>query len=79
MTLHNYLFGSVELNKNAYPDKYKYSSYSTGFESCLEFSLTDGSNLCKNVTIFGVDMSLSVHSDNKNKDILSLGDGPTQG
>ena len=32
----------------------------------------------KNI-IFGVDMSLLVHNDNKNKDILSLGDGPTQG
>ena len=29
--------------------------------------------------IFGVDMSSSVHIDNKNKDILILGEGPTQG
>ena len=33
----------------------------------------------KNATIFGVDMSLSVHIDNKKKDILILGKGPTQG
>ena len=32
-----------------------------------------------NVIIFGVDMSSSVHIDNKNKDILILGEGPTQG
>ena len=32
----------------------------------------------KNFIIFGVDMSISVHIDNKNKDILILGDGPTQ-
>ena len=33
----------------------------------------------KNVIIFGVDMSLFVHLDNKNKDTLILGEGPTQG
>ena len=33
----------------------------------------------KNVINFGVDMSSSVHIDNKNKDILILGNGPTQG
>ena len=33
----------------------------------------------KNVHIFGVDVSSSVHADNKGKDILILGEGPTQG
>ena len=33
----------------------------------------------KNVTIFGADMSSSVHFENKGKDILVLGEGPTQG
>ena len=33
----------------------------------------------KNFIIFGADMSSSVHFDNKNKDILILGEGPTQG
>ena len=33
----------------------------------------------KNVIIFGADMSSSMHTDNKNKDILILGEGPTQG
>ena len=33
----------------------------------------------KNVIIFRVDMSSSVHIDEKNKDILILGEGPTQG
>ena len=32
----------------------------------------------KNVIIFGADMGSSVHTDNKNKDILILGEGPTQ-
>ena len=33
----------------------------------------------KNVIAFGADMSSSVHIDNKNKDILILGEIPTQG
>ena len=33
----------------------------------------------KNVIILGADMSSSVHIDNKGKDILILGKGPTQG
>ena len=33
----------------------------------------------KNVIIFGADMSSSVHIDNKEKGILILDEGPTQG
>ena len=33
----------------------------------------------RNVIIFGGDLSLSVHIDNKGTDILILGEGPTQG
>ena len=33
----------------------------------------------KNVIMFGVDMSSYVHLNNKGKDILILGKGPTQG
>ena len=33
----------------------------------------------KNVIPFGVDISSCVYIDNKNKDILILGKGPTQG
>ena len=41
-TLNNCLFGSVELTKNAHPDKYNYSSYGIGFDSCSEVLFTDG-------------------------------------
>ena len=34
---------------------------------------------CRNVIIFGVDMSSSAHFDNKGRNILILGKGPTQG
>ena len=64
--------------KNDDPDKYKHSNYSIGFDSRSEFLLLDGS-MGRNVIIFGADMSSSVHVDNKNKDILSLSEGPTQG
>ena len=33
----------------------------------------------RSIIIFGVDMNSSVHVDNKGKDILILGKGPTQG
>ena len=42
------------------------------------YLLSDGS-FGRNVVIFGVDMNSSVHVDNKGKDILILGKGPTQG
>ena len=42
------------------------------------YLLSDGS-FGRNVVIFGVDMSSSAHVDNKGKDILILGRGPTQG
>ena len=77
-TLNNCLFGSVKLIKNAEPDKYKYGGYCIGFDSHSEFSFTDGS-IGKNVIIFEADMRLSVYIDNKNKDTLILGEGPTQG
>ena len=59
--------------KNADPDKYKYSDYGIRFGSCSEFLFTDWS-MRKNVIIFGVDISSSVHIDNKGKDVLILGE-----
>ena len=75
-TLSNCLFGSLKLTKNADLDKYKFTRYGIGFDSFGEYSLHDGS-IDKNFIIFGVDMSSSVHIDNKGKDILILGIGPT--
>ena len=57
---------AVQLTKNDDQDKYKYSGYGTGFDSRSEISLPDGS-MGKNVIIFGVYMSSSVHIDNKKK------------
>ena len=68
----NCLFGSVKLTKNVDLDKYKYSGYSIGFDSCSEFSFADGS-FGNRVIIFGADMSSSLHIDDKEKGILILG------
>ena len=77
-TLKDWLFRGVKLAKNADLDKYVYTGYGIGFDSRSEFSLPDG-GMGKNVIIFEVDMSSSVHIDNKKKDISILGIGPTQG
>ena len=76
-TLENCLFGSAKLTKNADIDKYGYSGYSIGFDRETSFSI--GNEIGKNVIIFGVDMSSSTKIDNRKKDILILGKGPTQG
>ena len=57
---------------------YGYSGYGIGFDRRSSFSFP-GNGLGQNVLIFGVDMSSSSHIDNKTKNILVLGKGPTQG
>ena len=71
------MFGAVSLTKNTDIDKNKYSGYGIGFDRSGTFSL--GNGFGQNVIKFGVDMSSSVHIDNKKKDLLILGEGPTQG
>ena len=77
-TLKDGLFGGVKLAKTADPDKQVYTRYGIGFNSHSEFSLTDR-NVGKNVSIFGVNVSSSVHIDDKKKYILILVKTPTQG
>ena len=77
-TLKNCLFVAVNLTKNADIEKYKYSGYGIGFDRRSSFSFTGG-GFGQNVLIFGADMNTSIHIDNKKKDILMLGRGPTQG
>ena len=69
----------MQLNqqKNTDIDVCKHSGYGIGFDRKLLFSLGDGfGRIC---IIFGVDMSSSVHVDNKKKDILILWEGAMQG
>ena len=77
-TLKNCLYGAFTLTKNADIDKYWYPGYGTGFDRRSSFSFS-GDGFGQNIIIFGVDMSFSAHIDNKKKDILILGKGPTQG
>ena len=64
--------------KNADIIKYGYSGYRIGFDRRSSFSFP-GSGFGQNILIFGIDMSSSAHIDNKKKDKLVLGKGPTQG
>ena len=75
--LENCSFGSVKFTKNADINKYGYSGYGIGFDRETSFSF--GNETGKNEIIFGVDMNLSSKIDNRKKDILILGKGPTQG
>ena len=77
-TLKNCLFVAVTVTKNADIDKYKYFGYGIGFNRRGSFSFPAG-GFAQNVVIFGADMNSSIHIDNKGKDILILGLGPTQG
>ena len=77
-TLKNCLFGAVILIKNTDIEKYGYSGFGIGFDKRSSFSFPGG-GFGQNVLIFGIDMSSSAHIDNKKKDILVLGKGPTQG
>ena len=78
LTIKNCLFGAVTLTKNADIEKYKYSGYGIRFDRRSGFSVPNG-GFGQNILIFGADMSSSIHIDNKKKDILVLGRGPTQG
>ena len=77
-TIKNCLFGAVTLTKNADIDKYRYSGYGIGFDRRSDFSFPGG-GFGQNIIIFGADINSSIHIDNKGKDILILGKGPTQG
>ena len=72
------MYGAVNLTQNADIDNYKYFEYGIGFNRRRTFSFSIG-GFRGNVIIFAVDMSSSIHVDNNKKDILILGEGPTQG
>ena len=76
-TLVNCLLGAISITKNADIDKNKFSGYGIGFDRGTIYSVDNGFG--RNVIIFGVDMSSYEHIDNKKKDILVLGKGPSQG
>ena len=76
-TVRNSLSGAFRLGINSGIDKYGNSGYGIGFDRRGSFSFPGG-GFGQNVIIFGVDMSSSVHVDNK-KQHFNYWKGPTQG
>ena len=72
LTLVNCLLGAVSLTENADIDKYKYSGYGIGCDR-RGLYLLPNEKCGRNKIFFRVDMSSSIHTDNKGKYILILG------
>ena len=72
LTLVNCLLGAVSLTENADIDKYKYSGYGIGCDR-RGLYLLPNKKCGRNKIFFRVDMSSSIHTDNKGKYILILG------
>ena len=71
------MFAAVKIKrKHVDVDQYKYSGHNIGFDKKGSYSI--GNEIGRNAIIFGVDMSSSTKIDNRKKDILILGKGPTQ-
>ena len=85
-TIQNALFGAMQITKNATDNlKNGYKGYGICFDERSQFGHTiteDGRAYTtngRNVLIFGVDMSFSVHTTNRANSIYVMGDGLTQG
>ena len=85
-TIQNALFGAMQITKDATDNsKNNYKGYGIYFDERSQFGHTiteDGrahTTNGRNVLIFGVDMSFSVHATNRANNIYVMGDGPTQG
>ena len=81
----NALFRAMQITKNADTSKYNYKGYGICFDERSEFghTITEGgfahSTDARNVLIFGVDMSFSIHKTNRANHIYVMGTGLTQG
>ena len=76
-TIQNALFGASQITKNADTSKYNYKGYGIccTITECGRAHTTNG----RNVLIFGVEMSFSVHATNRANNIYVMGGGLTQG
>ena len=75
----NFLFSAVKLTKNADPANYSFTRQGSGSDRLRAFSLSNVTGVGKNIKIFVADNSLSLHADNRKKDILIIGKGQTSG
>ena len=85
-TIQNALFGAMQITKNATDNsKNNYKGYGICFDERSEFghTITEGGRThttdARNVLIFGVDTSSSVHTTNRANHIYLMGTGLTQG
>ena len=84
-TIQNALFGAMKITKNTDFSKNNYTGYGLRFDEGGEFGHTvkQGNFNCttnaKNVIIFGVDMSFSVHATNRANNIYVMGKEFVQG
>ena len=75
----------MKITKNADSSKNNYTGYGLCFDEGDEFGHTvkkgnfDRTTDAKNVIIFGVDMSSSIHATNRANNIYVMGKGLTQG
>ena len=78
-TIQNALFGAMQITKNATDNsKNNYKGYGICFHTITEDGRAHTTN-GRNVLIFEVDMSFSVHATNRANNIYVMGDGLTQG
>ena len=84
-TIQNTLFGAMKITKNTDSAKNNYTGYGLCFDEGSEFGHTvkqgnfNRTTNAKNVIIFYVDMSSSVHATNREKNIYVVGKEFTQG
>ena len=84
-TIQNALFGAMKITKNTDSSKGNYKGYGLCFDEGGEFSHTvkqgnfNRTTDAKNVIIFGVDMSSSVHATNRANNIYVMGKNFIQG
>ena len=84
-TIQNALFGAIQITKNADISKYNYKGYGICFDERGTFGHTikegnfDHTTNARNVLIFGVDMSSSVHATNTANHIYVIGKAFVQG
>ena len=84
-TIQNALFGAMQITKNTDTSKYNYKGYGICFDEGGTFAhtITEGgfayTTNTRNVLIFGVDMSFSVHATNGANHIYVMGTEFVQG
>ena len=74
-TLRNCLFRATNIVKNSDEEKYVYSGFGKTLDGKGEWSF--GNGYARNIIIFGVDNSLSSHTDNLKNNFLLIGEGDT--